>query len=124
MLTPVIDAVERNVHCVLAFGRHRVVIAKTLDEATITAIAFVGGNDMKERTLLGAASGKTNDNHADLGKRYEPEKPEIITRDPRLSQAPARRCRTDGRRIRQRMDEKPLPMKFDGTPDEMPGIGG
>jgi hypothetical protein len=48
-----------------AFGRHWVVLLRRFDEATITAIAFVG--DIKERRFL-ARSGKTNDNYVDLGK--------------------------------------------------------
>ena len=44
-------------------GNHRVVEAKTLVEAAVAAIAGIGGNDVVEGTLLGAGTGKADNDH-------------------------------------------------------------
>jgi hypothetical protein len=41
----------------------RIVKANTLDEATVAAVALVGGNNVVEGALLGATTGKANDDH-------------------------------------------------------------
>ena len=44
-------------------GRHRVVVAEDLDEATIAGVPRVGGNDTVEGLALGAVAGESDSNH-------------------------------------------------------------
>src|SRR5262249_46205920 len=62
-LLPVIDAVERKTDRFLVLAGDRVVKADALDEAAVAAIARVGDHYVEERALLGASTGKSNDDH-------------------------------------------------------------
>src|SRR6185369_2519805 len=44
-------------------GGHRVVEPDALEVAAIAALARIGDDDVVERALLGAAAGKSNDDH-------------------------------------------------------------
>ena len=75
---PVGQAVRCNTQGLFGARSHRIVETDTLDEATIAAIARIGGNDVVERALLGATAGKANYNHCVVFRNQK--KGEIIAR--------------------------------------------
>jgi hypothetical protein len=62
-LLPIADAVERQAQALLAFPGDRVVEADSLDEAAVASIARIRNHDIEKRALLGASTGKSNDDH-------------------------------------------------------------
>src|SRR6201996_7677177 len=60
---PVRDAIEHDAQRLFLARGHRVVEADALQVATVAAFARVGDHDVVERALLGAAAGKSNDDH-------------------------------------------------------------
>ena len=63
VLLPVGQTINRDTQAFGIAGSNRILEADTLDKTTITTIARVGHDHVVERTLLGAATGKTNNNH-------------------------------------------------------------
>lgn len=63
-----LDAIDFESEAFLAGRSHGIVKTHTLDKTAVAAIARVGGNDVVERTLLGAATGESENNH---GEPYE-----------------------------------------------------
>ena len=57
------NASQIQAQCFLFLSRYGVVETYALDEATIATIAGIGNNNVVERTILGTATGKTNDDH-------------------------------------------------------------
>jgi len=61
-----IQAILRDAQAFFAAGGARVVEPDALDEATVAAHALVGNDNVEERAALGAAAGKTNNDHDGL----------------------------------------------------------
>src|SRR3954468_24442168 len=61
---PVVETVEQDVR--LHVRLMRIVGADLLDETTVARARVVGCNDVIKRTLLGATTGQTDDDHAAL----------------------------------------------------------
>jgi hypothetical protein len=60
---PVFEALGVDYERLLRAGSDRIVVADTLDEATVATIALVGGDNVEKGALLGATTGKANDDH-------------------------------------------------------------
>src|SRR3989338_1674906 len=60
---PVAHTLQLQAQCFLAFRHERIVEADTLNKAAIAAVTRIGHYHVVERTVLGAATGKTNDYH-------------------------------------------------------------
>ncbi len=60
---PVSQTVSSNAEGFCLAGSHWVVEADTFYETAVTTIAGIGSNDVVERTLLGATTGQTNNDH-------------------------------------------------------------
>jgi hypothetical protein len=60
---PVGQTINGNAQALGITGSDRVVETDTLNETTVTAIAGIGNNHVVEGALLGAATGKTDNNH-------------------------------------------------------------
>jgi len=63
ILLPVGQAVDGDTQALGIARGNRIVEADALDETTIATIAGIGNDHVVERTLLGAATGKTDNNH-------------------------------------------------------------
>src|SRR6185295_532315 len=63
---PVVHAIEFDRGVGIGLGR--VVGPDLLDETTVTTARVVRGDDVVVGTVLGAAAGQTEDNHASLSK--------------------------------------------------------
>src|SRR5690606_22978227 len=63
VLLPVADPVEGQHQAILAGGCDGVVEADPLDEAAVATALLVGGDDVIERALLGAAAREADDDH-------------------------------------------------------------
>src|SRR5690606_6860020 len=89
--SPVLEALEGEAQGHFLAGRHRVVETDALDEAAVAAIAAIGGDDVVEGALLGAAARQSNDDHVAIlvrdfragpRKARNPGKPEIVAPAP------------------------------------------
>jgi hypothetical protein len=60
---PMTDAVELQSQRFTAFRRERIIETQTFDETAIATIARIRHHYVKIRTVLGTATGKTNDYH-------------------------------------------------------------
>src|SRR5574343_650928 len=60
---PVGQTIGRDAQCFGVAGCDRVVEADTLDKTAVTTVTGIGHNHVVERTLLGATTGKTDNNH-------------------------------------------------------------
>ena len=60
VVQPMLDTDKIQLNALFLALRHRVVKTHALDVAAITGAAAVGDDDVVERTLLGAATGKAN----------------------------------------------------------------
>lgn len=60
---PMTNALEFQTQCIIAFWCERIVKTQTFDKTSIAAIARIRYHYVKIWTVLGAATGKTNDYH-------------------------------------------------------------
>ena len=74
---PMLDAVERDAQRLLAARGDRVVEADALDEAAVAAQPRIGDDDVEERTLLGAATGKADHDHDGIPRRISKKGPAV-----------------------------------------------
>ena len=63
ILLPVGQSIDGDAQALGIAGGNRIVKADTLDETTIATITGIGHDHVVERALLGAATGKTDNNH-------------------------------------------------------------
>jgi hypothetical protein len=63
ILLPIVQTIHGDAQAFSVTGSNRVVEADTLNETTVTTITGIGNNHVVERALLGAATGKTDNNH-------------------------------------------------------------
>jgi hypothetical protein len=71
---PESNAFHLQAHGFLAFGCNWIVETNALDEAAIATIARISYHHVEERTVLGTATGKTNDYHIKPIKVVSPAK--------------------------------------------------
>src|SRR5690606_32946748 len=63
VLHPVLKALGVDHDGLFLVGSDRVEVTDALDEAAVTTVALVGCDDVEKGALLGATTGKTNDDH-------------------------------------------------------------
>ena len=68
MALPEREALGIDYQTIFVRGGDRIVVTDALDKAAVAAIARIGHHHIEKRTLLGAATGETNNNHGVLLK--------------------------------------------------------
>jgi hypothetical protein len=67
---PMSHTLQLQTQCFLAFRYQRVVETDALDETAIAAVARIRYHYIEKRTILGTATGKTNDYHMKTYLKY------------------------------------------------------